>query len=53
MSTGLVPIIGYERAAAIAQEAFRTGKTVRGVAMEQKVLPEAQLEELLDPIRMT
>ena len=53
MSTGLVPVIGYERAAAIAQEAFRTGKTVRGVAMEQKVLPEAQLEELLDPIRMT
>jgi fumarate hydratase class II len=53
MSTGLVPVIGYERAAAIAQEALRTGKTVRGVAMEQKVLPEAQLEELLDPIRMT
>jgi fumarate hydratase class II len=53
MSTGLVPVIGYERAAAIAQEAFRTGKTVRGVAMEQKVLPEAQLEELLDPVRMT
>jgi fumarate hydratase class II len=53
MSTGLVPVIGYERAAAIAQEALRTGKTVREVAMEQKVLPEAQLEELLDPIRMT
>ena len=53
MSTGLVPVIGYERAAAIAQEALRTGKTVRGVAMEQKVLPETQLEELLDPIRMT
>jgi fumarate hydratase class II len=53
MSTGLVPVIGYEKAAEIAQEAHRTGKTVRGVAMEQKVLPETQLDELLDPIRMT
>jgi fumarate hydratase class II len=53
MSTGLVPVIGYEKAAEIAQEAYRTGKTVRDVAMEQKVLPETQLEELLDPIRMT
>ncbi|MES0362915.1 MAG: class II fumarate hydratase [Desulfobacteria bacterium] len=53
MSTGLVPVIGYEKAAEIAQEAYRTGKTVRSVAMEQKVLPETQLEELLDPIRMT
>lgn len=53
MSTGLVPVIGYEKAAEIAQEAHRTGKTVRDVAMEQKVLPETQLEELLDPIRMT
>jgi fumarate hydratase class II len=53
MSTALVPVIGYEKAAAIAQEAYKTGKTVRGVAMEQKVLAEAQLEELLDPVRMT
>jgi fumarate hydratase class II len=53
MSTGLVPVIGYEKAAEIAQEAHRTGKTVRDVAMEQKVLPETQLDELLDPIRMT
>jgi fumarate hydratase class II len=53
MSTGLVPVIGYEKAAEIAREAHRTGKTVRDVAMEQKVLPKTQLEELLDPIRMT
>jgi fumarate hydratase class II len=53
MSTGLVPVIGYEKAAEIAGEAYRKGKTVREIATEQKVLPETQLEELLDPIRMT
>ena len=53
MCTALAPVIGYEKAAAIATKASRTGKTVREVAMEEKVLPEAQLKELLDPTKMT
>ena len=53
MCTALAPVIGYERAAAIAKEAYRTGKTVREVSIEEKVLPEAQLKELLDPLKMT
>ncbi len=53
MCTALAPVIGYERAAAIAKEAYRTGKTVREVSMEEKVLPAAQLKELLDPLKMT
>ena len=53
MCTALAPVIGYEKAAAIAKEAHTTGKTVREVAMEEKVLPEAQLKELLDPLKMT
>jgi len=53
MCTALAPVIGYERAAAIAKEAYRTGKTVREMSMEEKVLPEAQLNELLDPLKMT
>jgi len=53
MCTALAPVIGYEKAAQIATKASRTGKTVRDVAMEEKVLPEAQLKELLDPIKMT
>ena len=51
--TALAPVIGYEKAAAIAKEAHTTGKTVREVAMEEKVLPDAQLKELLDPLKMT
>ena len=53
MCTALAPVIGYEKAAAIAKGAYTTGKTVREVATEEKVLSEAQLKELLDPLKMT
>jgi len=53
MCTALAPEIGYEAAAKIAKEAHRTGKTVREVARSQQVLPEARLDALLDPWRMT
>jgi fumarate hydratase class II len=53
MCTALAPEIGYEAAAKLAKNAYKTGKTVRQVAMEQKVLPEKRLNELLDPWRMT
>ena len=36
-----------------AKEAFTTGKTVREVAMEKKVLPEKELNKVLDPYSMT
>jgi fumarate hydratase class II len=51
--TGLTPTIGYERAAALAKEAFSTGRTIRELCVEKKILPEAQLDEALDPWRMT
>jgi fumarate hydratase class II len=53
MCTALAPEIGYEAAAKLAKEAYRSGKTVREVAKAQQVLPEARLNELLDPWRMT
>ncbi|MHB0960354.1 MAG: hypothetical protein ACYC0X_08710 [Pirellulaceae bacterium] len=46
MVTALLPAIGYDRAAEIAKEAFRTGKMIRETA--RGVLPDQQLEELLD-----
>jgi fumarate hydratase class II len=49
MCTVLAPVIGYEKAAAIAKEAYRTGRTVREVARESSGIPEGQLNELLDP----
>ena len=53
MCTGLAPVIGYDRAAAIAKEAYATGRTVREVALEQQVLDEDQLRAVLDPRTMT
>ena len=53
MVTSLAPIIGYDRAAEIAKESAKTGKTVREICKEQKVLPEAELEAALDPVEMT
>ena len=53
MVTGLNPYIGYEQAAALAKEAFKTGKTIRELCREKHVLPEDQLNEALDPWRMT
>ncbi len=49
MATALAPEIGYEKAAAISKEAYRSGRTIREVAREQSGLAEERLIELLDP----
>jgi fumarate hydratase class II len=53
MCTSLAPAIGYDKAAEVAKESLKTGKTVRQVAAEMKLLADAQLTKVLDPIRMT
>ncbi|HWY39618.1 MAG TPA: class II fumarate hydratase [Chthoniobacterales bacterium] len=53
MVTALAPKIGYDRAAEIAKESVRTGKTVRELCREKKILPEKELETALDPVSMT
>jgi fumarate hydratase class II len=53
MCTSLAPIVGYDKAGEIAKESMKSGKTVRQVAKERKVLSEAELEKALDPKRMT
>lgn len=53
MCTSLAPLIGYDAAAKIAKESMSSGKTVRQVAAEKKVLGEAELNRALDARRMT
>ena len=53
MVTSLNPLIGYETAAKLAKEAFKTGKTIRELCREDGILPEATLSEALDPMSMT
>ena len=53
MVTSLNPLIGYEKAASLAKEAFKTGKTIRQLCLEQEVLPLDVLNKALDPMSMT
>src|SRR5437016_11510086 len=65
MVTSLNPLIGYDTAAAIAKEAFGSGKTVRELCLEKikagtlkkkdsdVVVKESELSQALDPRAMT
>ena len=65
MVTSLNPLIGYDAAAAIAKEAFKSGKTVRELCLEKMragtlkkkdgdaVVREAELNAALNPRSMT
>ena len=51
--TALNPIIGYEKAAAIAKQAYKDGRPVLDVAEQQTDISRAELELLLDPAKLT
>lgn len=53
MVTSLAPLIGYDQAAAIAKEAYKTKRTVREVARDKKLVSDQELSKALDPWRMT
>ena len=53
MVTALVPRIGYDTAASIAEEAYATGRNVREIALERRVLAPEELARALDPRAMT
>jgi fumarate hydratase class II len=50
LATALVPRLGYDRAAALAKEAWQSGRSVREVAEEQGVMPPDELDAALDPM---
>lgn len=51
--TALTPVIGYEKAAAIAKRAYAEGRPILEVALEMTDLPREELTQLLDPKRLT
>lgn len=53
IATSLVPAVGYDLAAEISKEAYRTGDTIRNVARRRTSLSEEELDRLLDPEAMT
>jgi len=53
LGTALVPAVGYDVAAEISKTAAKTGRTIREVAREKTKLSEEDLDDLLNPMRMT
>jgi len=53
LATALNPVIGYERAAAIAKRAYAENRPVFDVALEMSGLTEVELRRLLDPAALT
>jgi fumarate hydratase class II len=51
--TALNPIIGYQKAAEIAKLAYKQGRPIIEVALENTDLQRSQLETLLDPEKLT
>jgi aspartate ammonia-lyase len=51
--TALNPIVGYEKATELANEAYKSGKGILEIIREKKVLTEQQIKELLDPVKLT
>ncbi len=50
--TVLVPVIGYDKAADVAKEAYKSGKTIKEILMEKKILDPSEIDEILDPKSM-
>jgi len=53
LATALNPRIGYEAAAEVAKEARRSGKSVREIVLEKGILTAAELDDELDPAKLT
>ncbi len=51
--TALNPILGYDKATELAQEAYKSGKGILEIIREKKVLTEQQIQDLLDPVKLT
>ena len=51
--TALNPVLGYEKATELANEAYKSGKGILEIIREKKILTEAQIKELLDPVKLS
>jgi aspartate ammonia-lyase len=51
--TALNPVLGYDKATELANEAYKSGKGVLEIIRERQILTEAQIKDLLDPVKLT
>lgn len=51
--TAICPHVGYQKAADIAKKAMLSGKPVRTLILQEKLIGEEELDHILDPVQMT
>lgn len=49
VSTALTPVLGYAKVAELVKESLKTGKRLRDVILERRLLSKRELDRLLDP----
>ena len=52
-ATALNPLLGYERVAELVKESARTGKSIRTLVIEQDLVPEDEIDAVLDLLKLT
>ena len=53
VGTSLNPYIGYEKAAEVIKESVKTGRSIREIVLERKLMPDAELDRALDVLALT
>ena len=53
IATALNPITGYAAAADVSKEAYRTGASIKQVAIRKRILRAADANDILDPSKLT
>src|SRR6185503_12016230 len=53
LATALAPILGYAKAAEMAKESIRTGRTIAALAIESGLMTREEIRRTLDPGRLT
>ena len=53
LGTALNPIIGYDRVASLVKESLKTGKGIKELVLEKKLLSEKQVKKYLNPKNLT
>jgi aspartate ammonia-lyase len=51
--TALNPVVGYDKATELAGQAYKTGKGILEIIRERKILTEAQIADILSPVKLT
>lgn len=52
-ATALNPVLGYERVAALVKESAMTGKSIRTLVLEHELVPESEIDAVLDLLELT